>query len=209
MSTLLIEPQYLGNISYYSALLNYEKVIFEHNQHFSKQSYKNRCQILTSQGTQSLVVPVKFGNRTPFKEVRIDNSQSWRRVHWGAIYSSYGKAPFFEYFSEYFKSIYDRDYEYVLDLNLDLMTICLKLLQCDITYALSEGFQSEPENAIKDLREAFHPKKPLTDRIMFSPQSYGQHFGNDFVSNLSILDLLFAQGPQSNSILKNSVVQLD
>ena len=205
MSTLHIEPHYLANVSYFSLLLHHETVVFERNQHFSKQSYKNRCEILTSQGTQTLVVPVKFGNRTPLKEVKIDNSQSWKRVHWGAIYSSYGKAPFFEYFSEYFKSIYDRNYEYLLDLNMDLMTTCLKLLQCDIDHVFSEEFLPNLENGVDDLREAFHPKKPLPDRIMLKPQTYGQNFGSDFVSNLSILDLLFSQGPQSSQILRRSI----
>ncbi len=206
MSTLLIEPHYFGNISYFSSLMMADEVVFEQHQHFTKQTYKNRCTILTSQGIQSLIVPVKFGNRTVFKDVKIDNSQSWVREHWGAIFSAYGKSPFFEYFSEYFKSIYDRKYEYLLDLNMASMTICLKLLQTDIAFKFSDEFLQKTESEVNDLREVFHPKKALPDRIKFSTNEYVQNFGNDFVPNLSILDLLFTQGSQSIQILKKSIL---
>jgi hypothetical protein len=205
MSKLLIEPHYLGSVAQYAQLIKHDEVVFEIHQNFSKQSYKNRCYILTSQGTLPLTVPVKFGNRTAFKDVKLDNSQAWVREHWGAIYSAYGKSPFFEYFSEYFKSAWDKKRDYLLDLNIDFMTICLKLLQNDIQYSFTDSFQPEIENSVNDLREVIHPKKNLSDRKIFTPHAYSQNFGNDFVSNLSILDLLFTQGQQSMQVLKKSI----
>ncbi len=202
MKELLIEPHYLGCLEYFSLLADHNKINLEVNQNFVKQTYKNRCYILTSQGKLPMTVPVQFGNRTIFKEVKIDNSQSWKREHWGAVYSAYGKSPFFEYFADYFQAIWDRNHRHLLDLNMNLLTLCLKLLQIDIEISFTEFYAKEADECLIDLRETIHPKKNHQSQKTFVSKEYNQNFGNEFVPNLSILDLIFSEGPGALKILR-------
>ncbi|MFY0599559.1 MAG: WbqC family protein [Cyclobacteriaceae bacterium] len=203
--TLFIEPHYLGSLEYFVLLKRFSRVKLEIHQHFSKQTFKNRCYILSSQGTQTLAIPVKFGNRTAYKDVKIDHNQSWVKDHWGAIYSSYGKSPFFEYFAQDFKDILDKKHKYLHDLSIDFLTLCLKLLQIDINISFSDSYEIVPADGEIDYRETVRPKLNFDKREVYVPLSYQQNFGNEFVPNLSILDLLFCEGTASSRVLNGSV----
>lgn len=202
---LVIEPHYLGSLEFFVLLYKYKEVTLEVNQHFTKQTYKNRCYILSSQGKLPLSIPVKFNNRTILKDVKIESNHKWQKDHWGAIYSSYGKSPFFEYFSDSFHQILKKKYTFLLDLNLSLMTNCLDLLQIGRTIVLSESFVLEQETKAYDARETIIPKIRYDKRENYSSQHYNQNFGNEFVPNLSIIDLLFCEGPSSEQVLKKSL----
>ncbi|MFT6867505.1 MAG: hypothetical protein ACJA08_002348 [Cyclobacteriaceae bacterium] len=202
MKDLLIEPHYLGCLEYFTLLTAHKKVIFEVNQHYIKQTYKNRCYILTAQGKLSLTIPVQFDNRTIFKDVKIDYNQSWIREHWGAVYSAYGKSPFFEYFSDYFKSIWDKKHTFLVDLNMDFLTLCLKLLQIDIEIQFTETYHAVVENNQIDNRETINPKKETEFQKTLRTKKYNQNFGNEFVPNLAILDLLFCEGTEALNIIR-------
>jgi hypothetical protein len=192
MKDLLIEPHYLGCLEYFTLL----------TAHNIKQTYKNRCYILTAQGKLSLTIPVQFDNRTIFKDVKIDYNQSWIREHWGAVYSAYGKSPFFEYFSDYFKSIWDKKHTFLVDLNMDFLTLCLKLLQIDIEIQFTETYHAVVENNQIDNRETINPKKETEFQKTLRTKKYNQNFGNEFVPNLAILDLLFCEGTEALNIIR-------
>ncbi len=202
---LLIEPHYLGSIEYFSLITRADELVFEINQHFTKQSFKNRCVFLTANGEQTLSIPVSYGNRTPFKEVKIDQSQSWLRVHWGSFSSAYGKSPFYEFFEEQFHTVWFAKHRYLIDLNLDMMTLCLSLLQIDRPLKLTEIYDNEVDAAIFDIRELILPKTNYTDRTFYCPEEYDQVFGNKFVSNLSIIDLIMNEGSNALNVLKKSI----
>lgn len=204
MAELIIEPHYLGSLEYFTQLINSERVFLEVHQHFSKQTFKNRCYLLSTRGAMPLTVPVKFTNRTPFKEVQIAHDQSWKRAHWGAFYSAYGKAPFFEFLADHFKDIWDRKHRFLLDLNFEMMTLCLKILQIDIPIEITESYQKKINTPLIDLREHIVPKKPFEERHLYIPSPYTQIFGNKFVPNLSIIDLLVSEGSNALEVLKKS-----
>lgn len=204
MALLLIEPHYLGSLEYYALLMQHEEVALEVHQHFVKQTYKNRCYFLTSGGLVPLSVPVVYTNRMPLKDVKIDYHQSWVRDHWGAFYSAYGKAPFFEFFQDQFRSVWDRKSVFLLDLNLDFMTLCLKILQCDRSFLFTESYDIEPKNDVIDLREKILPKKSFEERNLYLPFQYTQTFGNNFVPNASIVDLLMCEGSRAVDVLRKS-----
>lgn len=205
MAKIIIEPHYLGSLEYYVCLLAASEVIFEIHQHFTKQTYKNRCRILTANGTRPLIVPVKYGNRTAFKDVKIDHGQSWARDHRGAICSSYGKAPFFEFFADYFKLAWDKKHTFLLDLNTEMTMVCLKLLQHDLAYVFSDSYNIETERHIQDFREHILPKKPFDRRNIYCPIGYPQAFGSKFEPNLSVLDLIMNEGPGAMFSLRRSI----
>ena len=201
MSTLVIEPHYLGSIEYFILLSQYKKVCFEIHDPFPKQTYRNRSYFLTSNKVQPLIVPVSFSNGTSTKNVVVNYSQRWVKDHWGAFYSGYGKAPFFEYFAEDFKAIWDSKIERLSDLNLAFLKICLKILQIDVEISFTTEYQLVYEN---DYRTLINPKKPFSDRKIYQASPYAQLFGDTFVPNLSIVDLIMCEGPNAAQILNHS-----
>ena len=205
MKKIIIEPHYLGSLEYYIAILRADEVRLEVEDHFIKQTYRNRCYFNSSLGVKRLVIPVKYNNRTRSKDVTIDYHQSWLRDHWGAFYSGYGKAPFFDFFSDEFKMIWDSKPKYLYDLNWQMMTLCLKFLQIDRVVQFTSDYHSSIENGYLDLRNRILPKISFEERDFYLPFPYIQNFGNNFAPNLSIVDLLMSEGSGSTEVLMNSM----
>ncbi len=204
MTPLVIEPHYLGNLEYYGLILQAESVVLEVNDYFPKQTFRNRCYVLGSNKVLPLIVPVSYSHRTLTKEVTIDNFQRWRKDHRGAFYSSYGKAPFYEFFSDEIEEIWRKEYKYLIDLTLDLLSLTLKWLQKDVKMTLSESYE---ENSADDFRDVITPKKPFVDRKIYQEIPYSQLFGDNFIPNLSIIDLIMCEGPQAPDILSASFLK--
>jgi hypothetical protein len=202
---MIIDLQYLPNLEYFCAIHNSNEIIIEAHEFFEKQSYRNRSKILTTNKIDTLTVPVQSSNKkVVIKDLKIDYSQDWVRRHWGAIHSAYGKAPFFEFYSEYFIKILNKKPDFLFDLNIEILTICLKLLRLEKKIIFTENYQKNVEN---DFRGLIHPKKGYLLNNLYQPINYRQNFGNNFESNLSIIDLLFCQGNQSLLIIKDSLVK--
>ena len=204
MRTLLIEPHYLGTLEYFVLIKAYDHICLEVHAHYTKQSYKNRAILMSAAGPVTLSIPVNYTNRTPFREVTIDYRQDWVREHWGALYSAYGKAPFFEHFSDEFRRIWEKRHRYLLDLNLEMMSLCLEILQIDRSVSLTEKFQKKAGHRFYDARERIHAKKSFEDRELYLPFPYNQIFGSNFAPNLSIVDLLMCEGNQASEVLTRS-----
>jgi len=137
------------------------------------------------------------------REVKIDYGQKWQAIHLRGIQSAYGKAPFFEYFFPYFQPILERQHSILWDLNLQLLTICLKLLRRPVKITVLENKETIGE--IVDLRGQIVPKGAFYNRSYYQATPYPQLFGLDFEPNLSILDLLFCVGPEAEKVLKQSL----
>lgn len=206
MRHLVIEPHYLGSIEFYACLMQADLVTLEVCQHFTKQTYKNRCQILTPTGVSSLSVPVRYDNRTAYKDVTIDYDQSWLRAHLGAFDAAYGKSPFFEFFEDAYRSVWMKKTKFLLDLNLQMMTICLKVLQIDRDLQMTESYQKNLDPGLEDVRECILPKKPFQDRSFYQVVPYTQVFGSNFVPALSILDAIMCEGTNARSIVQKSIL---
>ena len=202
---MTIDLQYLPSLEYFCTLLQHDEIVIEAHEYFEKQSYRNRCIIQTTNKIDTLTVPVQNGNKKVLiRDLKIDYSQDWTRRHWGAIQSGYGKSPFFEYYSEYFKKIVDKKPDFLFDLNLELLTICLKLLRLEKNIIFTNNYEKVVNN---DFRGQIHPKRSFEDNKIYQPVSYRQNFGNKFEPNLSILDLLFCQGNKSLLLLKECVIK--
>ncbi|MBO3699265.1 WbqC family protein [Roseivirga sp. E12] len=204
---ILIESQYLPSVAYFVLLSHCEEAFIEGNENFEKQSYRNRCEIIGSNKVQSLSLPVHHGGRKVLiKDLTIDYKQKWSNNHWRAIQSAYGKAPFYDYYADYFESEIKANYSTLYQLNSRLLTLCLKLLKLDVKLAETSEYSKSPPEGLLDFRSHIHPKKSLDSLTWFKPQAYHQIFGKDFVPNMSILDLLFCMGPDALEVLYNSGV---
>lgn len=204
---IIIELHYLPCIEYFLCLLDFDKVVVDVYENFEKQSYRNRCKVLTSQGEHTLSVPVlKSQSKQLLKDVQIDYDQKWLKNHWRTICSIYGKAPFFEYYIDYFEQVFFKKKRYLIDLNIDLLTICLKILDISSTFQFSEEYVELPvKSQFLDLRSKIHPKKKSILSRRFDTIKYQQVFGRCFVNNLSIIDLIFCEGPNALNLMKSSI----
>lgn len=207
---ILIESQYLPSIAYFTLIANSDEVFIETNENFEKQSYRNRCEIIGSNKVQNLSIPVHHGGRKiAIKELTIDYKQKWSNNHWRAIQSAYGKAPFFDFYGDYFEQEIKAGYATLFELNSRLLTLCLKLLKLKPSFSeLSKYSKYAPEGVI-DFRSLVHPKKTIDTLTWFKPKPYHQIFGKDFVPNMSILDLLFCMGPDALEVLYHSGVMIE
>jgi len=206
--TVLIDLQYLPSIQFFSTLLNFDEVRLESNEYYVKQSYRNRSYILGANKVEMLIVPVVDGNKKILvKDIQIDYQQRWTDIHWRTIKAAYGKSPFFEFFGDYFQQTLQKKPQFLWDLNYELLTICLKLLQLNKTISLTDIYEKDPKNDIFDARGLINPKKDPESGLEYQPVAYQQNFGNEFVPNLSIIDLLFCRGNQSLGILKKSSIK--
>lgn len=204
--TLLSETQFLPPIEFFCCLQQAENHVIEAYEHYQKQTYRTRCYILGANHIQCLSVPViKPSGKVPTRDVQIDKGAKHINEHWRSIQSAYGKAPFFEYFAEYFQQIFEHPPTYLIDWNHQLLTICLKLLNMTKDISITENYVETSNEHILDIRSAITPKTHFTNRPYYQAVSYHQTFGKDFVPNLSIIDLLMNEGPRSQEVVTKSV----
>lgn len=202
MSSCLIELHYLPSIQYFSELKSVHTLVIEKHEYFVKQSYRNRCRITTSQGLLSLSVPLLAPHgKTRITDVRIDYSQKWLNNHWRAIQSAYAKAPFFEFYADSFHKILFKSHPFLFDLNRELLTMCLKHIKLDIAIEESLSYEQTIKSEIKDLRNVILAKNQALTKKANTIKPYMQVFGNEFVPNLSLIDLIFCTGPKALSYL--------
>jgi hypothetical protein len=191
-------------LEYFTAIDGAEELLLFPQDFYQRQSFLNRSRILLANKVETLSVPIQGRRpRIPMSQVKIDYGQKWQSIHLRGIQSAYGKAPFFEYFFPYIQPIVERQQESLWELNLQLLTICLKLLRrpVKLTFLENEEFKGE----IVDLRGKIEPRSTFEGRNYYQPMPYSQLFGVDFEPNLSILDLLFCVGPEAEKILKQSL----
>jgi hypothetical protein len=197
---IVTELFYLPSLEYFTSILDHEEILLDDEERYQKQTYRNRTKILMANKTADLSVPVFGGNKkTLYKDIKIDYGQKWKNVHLRGMISAYGKAPFFEYFFPYLDNVYQKNLPFLFDLNFELLTVCLRLLQLNVKLTVcSNNVQIEPK---KDIRGVLDAKQSFSERSIYTPQPYVQLFGLDFAPNLSVVDLLFCEGRNAKNIL--------
>jgi hypothetical protein len=196
--TVLLSTAYLAPTEYYYQMCNNHQVIIEAHCHYIKQTYRNRCVIASANGCQTLSIPIVKPDslKYPTKDIRIAEHGNWRHLHWNAIVSAYNSSPFFEYYEDDFSRFYEKPAGFLFDFNEELRELICSLLDISPTVSYSTEYIFSPQNEILDLREAIHPKK---EPVMRNFNPYYQVFESKcgFQANLSIIDLLFNEGPQA------------
>ncbi|MFC5625730.1 WbqC family protein [Algoriphagus winogradskyi] len=201
---IAVDLHYFPNLEFFAAIADAEELIFFPEERYQRQSYFNRTQIRLANKTGTLSVPIQGRRpRLSLQKIKIDYTQNWAKIHLRGIQSAYGKAPFYEYYFPYFEKVFSQNTESLWDLNWDLLTICLKLLGMPVKMRVYN--KDEDLSLMQDIRGQLVPSVPFSEREYYQPESYFQLFGLDFDPNLSILDLLFCEGPASKSIVLKSV----
>jgi hypothetical protein len=207
----LLSSAYLAPIQYFVKLTNYGNAWIEQEENYLKQSYRNRCIILAANGPLVLSIPVTNGPsaKAPMKELRLSYDHHWQRMHWRSIVSAYNNSPFFEYYADDLYPFYHAQrWKFLIDYNTELQQVILDLLRLkpSISFTHQYFIENNTPDHIVDFRYSIHPKtiKNQPDPC-FTAQPYNQVFQEKFgfVPNLSIIDLLFNEGPSAGEILGN------
>ncbi len=197
MSAAYLSTAYLAPIQYYSKLAHFDKIYLEAKENYPKQTFRNRCLIATTNGIQALTVPIEKPEtlKCLTQDIRISNHGNWRHLHWNALISAYNMSPFFEYYADDFHPFYEKPYHYLIEYNEAFQTMICNLLDIRPAIIHTEKYEPEVKNDFRTVIDPRHPKPDTT----FIPLPYYQVFGNKhgFISNLSIVDLLFNMGPES------------
>lgn len=216
---LLLETAFMPPVSYFAAIaeeftLSYGRVVslvparlrLEACENYQKQSYRNRCRIYAAGGVESLTLPVVHEGGTsslPIREIRVDWSRDWLPRMERAIVSAYESSPYFEYYRDSLFDILESRPEKLFDLNISLIHYFLGKIgiSADIDFSTEYERPGETAPGIRDLRGIIHPKRPS---ILQTEKPYWQVFAAKygFKSDLSVMDLLFNEGPDSISYLK-------
>ncbi len=202
---LLIDYQYFGTVNYYKMLFKFKYIEFEEYEYYQKGSFRNRTIIPGANGLIPLSVPLQNGRdqRSLFKDIKIDYKQNWVLQHTRALDACYMRSPFYEFYRDSLFALLGSQEEYLLDLDRKLIQWVLKMLKANLAVTYTSSYQKTLELGTKDGRNQLLPNQVLdeNDQLVYA-QVFEDRIG--FHPNMSILDLLFCNGPSSTGLLIDS-----
>jgi len=204
---MTLSSNYFPSIQYLSKFLMEDiDIEIEKCETFQKQSYRNRCIILSPNGNLPLTVPVQkvSGKKILMNEIKIDYSTNWQAEHLKSIEAAYRSSPFFEFYIDSFLKFFKSRYDLLIDFNTEILKTLLYEIEISKNFTFTEEYFKENP----DFRRGIHPKeKEQINDSNFKPINYTQVFSSkfDFQPNLSVLDLLFNEGPNAVNILRSSL----
>ncbi|WP_367773850.1 WbqC family protein [Flavobacterium sp. WC2421] len=207
MNTLLY-PTYFPSISHFAAMLQAEKITFEIEDNFQKQTNRNRTYIYSPNGIQLLNIPVKHSKliRQKTKDIQIEPEFDWQKQHFKSLEAAYRSSPFFEFFEDDIRVIFEKKYKYLIDLNFETIAVVSKCLRMKLEFdTTTEYFHEVDTSIIKDFRFLVEGKKDVSSFEKY-PQVFDDKY--DFINNLSVLDLLFNEGKFTTDYLKAQTIIL-
>lgn len=207
MAKLLLHPAYFGSISQFVAMLKAAEVVFENDDNYQKQTYRNRMYIYGANGKLLLNIPIKHtgnkSNHQKYRDVRIENDFPWQKEHWKSLENVYRTSPFFEFYEDDFQPLYHQKFEFLMDFNYRCLELALDCLQVEFSFKKTMEYILHPKDMVDGRRliEAKNVKQPELETYQ---QVFQDKYG--FINNLSIVDLIFNEGPNASHYLGNQKV---
>jgi len=220
----VLQPSYLPWLGFFEQMMSVDTFVFYDDVQYTKNDWRNRNRIKTKDGFLWLTIPVKGSTSLQIREVRIDNNQNWQEKHQKTLVQLYSKAPYFEEVLVLFEPLWNKKYEFLLDAVVDSITIITEYLNIETKIIFSSeikvsGNKNEKLiNICKTLGASEYysglAAQNYLDNELFNRNGiniafqhyqhplYPQMHGN-FVSHLSIIDLLFNCGKKSRQMIKD------
>lgn len=202
MKPILLHPSYFGPISEYVAIAKASEVIFEHEDNYQKQTYRNRMYVYGANGKLLLNIPVKHTGgkkqHQKYKEVRIENSFKWQKQHWKSLETAYRTSPFFEFYEDEFRPLYEENFDLLIDFNHRCTRLALECLQLEPEICKTQEYFRQPQEMING-RFLVNAKNENPPELESYHQVFQEKFG--FLNDLSIIDLIFNLGPAAGEYL--------
>ncbi len=198
---ILLHPTYFPSISHFVGLAQADAITFEVEDNFQKQTNRNRMYIYSPNGLQLLNIPVKHSKAAhqKFKDTKIEDAFDWQKQHFKSLDAAYRSSPFFEYFEDDIRPVFEKKHTFMMDLNFQILEILSSCLGMELSYSKTkEYFHDVPD--VEDYRYLTNGKK---DNSQFEPYTQVFEEKHGFINNLSILDLLFNEGRYALDYLKN------
>lgn len=205
MEIPVLHPGYFGPIDLFCHIAKAKTLLYEAEDHYQKQTFRNRQYIYTANGKLSLNIPVEHGGSKRYTDVEIDNKTPWQRTHWRSITTAYRTSPFFEFYEDELIDLYEKPYTSLYDFNMESQEFILNCLQLDISVEFTSEYSNYKNlEGFKDIRKLIVAKR----KSALAPEAYDQVFmeKHGFISNLSILDLLFNKGPETLAYLRRQLI---
>lgn len=191
----ILSIAYLPPVAWFQKIKQDACIHIEKHEHYTKQSYRNRCNILAANGILPLSIPVMAThNKQLITDVKISYDEKWQQQHWRTIESAYRNTPYFIYYADELKPFYQKKYDFLFDYNMELILLLMKKIKLNNEIRFTEIY--DVSGYINDYRNTIHPKKDIEESVFKSyPQLFNE--GNTFKANLSSIDLLFNTGPNA------------
>ncbi len=200
MKNVLLPVFYLPPVSWFSVFLDPEnEITFEQFENFPKQTYRNRANIYGANGKLSLIIPISHNGKRELKDIEISYREDWRALHWKSIKTAYQSSPYFEFYEDKLRKIFELKEKSLLDFNLKALEIIQQILKTGKAYSLNTEYLKNPEAV--NFREKFNAKIPSENSLEEYYQTFSDKMG--FLNDLSVLDLLCNKGPESLTYIKN------
>ena len=199
---IIIHPTYFPNIFSFKTIINSTNILFEVNDHYVKQTLRNRTSIHAANGKLNLSVPVKFSStkKEKYKDIKICYDSNWQKIHLKSIESAYKNSPFYDFFEDYFINFYNKKEKFLVDLNFSSIRLIFEILEKE----LNCNFTNEYLEKYVDLTDyrSLLTDKNFNEKVDF--KNYTQVFQekNGFIENLSSIDLIFNKGLDFEDFIK-------
>lgn len=200
MQSALLPLFYLPPISWFAAFLNDGlDITFEQHESFPKQTYRNRAHIYGANGRLPLIVPIRHSGNRQYHETEISYAENWQKIHWKSIKTAYQSTPYFEFYEDRLAALYETEEKNLFAFNLKALQVIQSILKTEKAYSLNQEYLRQPEGL--NLRDAFSAKQPSGAEMNTYFQPFSEKMG--FLNDLSVIDLICNEGPQSATYLKS------
>lgn len=195
---VVLHPAYFGSIASFSKMVQATSLWFEKYANYEKQTYRNRMDIYGANGLLPLTIPVNYTQkeRGLYSDVKIANDYNWQLSHWKSLESAYKTSPFFEYYEDELRPLYNKSFIYLMDFNMACIDTLMACIQYDFKFQWTTEFVKQYPESTVDARTLIQ-RKARSYNFNMAPYTQVFESKHGFLNNLSVLDLLFNEGPNT------------